>query len=152
MSYTEASQLALVEKNLLISAGDARDTGLGLGAERAPGGGNGNPVQYSCLENPMDRGAWRRDTVPGAAKSQTWLSDWGQHIMHKYSHDKLIWCRSTFISLERNNFRGKPFKWLQYSKECLFSTHSYYCKHPNCTWKKWMPDTLPLYCNGSGCL
>ena len=60
-----------MEKNLLISAEDARDTGLSLGAERSPGGGNGNPVQYSCLENPMDRGAWQRDTVPGAAKSQT---------------------------------------------------------------------------------
>ena len=41
-----------------------------LGWEDSPGGGNGNPLQYSCLENPMDRGAWRA-TVHGAAKSQT---------------------------------------------------------------------------------
>ena len=40
------------------NAGDARDAGLILGSKRSPGGGNGNPLQYSCLENPMDRGAW----------------------------------------------------------------------------------------------
>ena len=39
----------------------------------SPGGGNGNPLQYSCLENSMDRGAWQA-TVHGVAKSQTWLS------------------------------------------------------------------------------
>ena len=44
----------------------------GLG--RSPGGGNGNSLQYSCLENPMDRGAWRA-TVHGIAKSQAQLSD-----------------------------------------------------------------------------
>ena len=46
---------------------------LGLG--RAPGEGNGNPLQYSCLENPTDRGAWQA-TVHGAVKSWTWLSNW----------------------------------------------------------------------------
>ena len=40
------------------NVGDLRDTGLILGSERLPGEGNGNPFQYSCLENPMDRGAW----------------------------------------------------------------------------------------------
>ena len=45
---------------------------LGLG--RSPGGGHGNPLQYSCLENPMDRGAWRA-TVHGVAKSWIQLSD-----------------------------------------------------------------------------
>ena len=44
-----------------------------LGQEDSPGVGNGNPLQYSCLGNPMDRGAWRA-TVHGAAKSQTRLS------------------------------------------------------------------------------
>ena len=42
--------------------------------ERSPAGGNGSPFQYYCLENPMDRGAWRA-TVQGVAKSQTQLSD-----------------------------------------------------------------------------
>ena len=44
------------------------------GPGRSPGEGNGNPLQYSCLENPMDRGAWQA-TVHGVAKSQTQLSD-----------------------------------------------------------------------------
>ena len=48
----------------------ARDSGLILGLGRSPGGGNGNPLQYSCLGNSMDRGAWR-DTVHGVAKSHT---------------------------------------------------------------------------------
>ena len=61
-------------KNLPVSTGDARDVGLIPGLGRYPGEGNGNPLQYSCLENSMDRGAWQA-TVHGVAKSQTRLSD-----------------------------------------------------------------------------
>ena len=50
-----ASQVALVVKNPLASAGDVRDAGLTPESERSPGEGNGNPLQYSCLGNPMDR-------------------------------------------------------------------------------------------------
>ena len=46
-------------KNLPANAGDIRDVGLIPGSGRSPGGGNGNPLWYSCLENPMDRGAWQ---------------------------------------------------------------------------------------------
>ena len=53
-----ASQVALVVKNPPVMAGDVRDEGSISGSERSPGAGNGNPLQYSCLENPMDRGAW----------------------------------------------------------------------------------------------
>ena len=53
-----ASQVALVVKNLLANAGDIRDAGTIPGLGRFPGGGHGNPFQYSCLENPMDRGTW----------------------------------------------------------------------------------------------
>ena len=66
-----ASQIALVVKNLLANAGDA---GLSPGLGRSPGGGHGNPLEYSCLENRMDKGAWQA-TVLGVAKSQTGLSD-----------------------------------------------------------------------------
>ena len=45
-------------KNLLANAGDVRDAGMISGSGRFPGGGNGNPLRYSCLENPTDRGAW----------------------------------------------------------------------------------------------
>ena len=50
-------------KNLPANAGDAGDVGLIPGSRRAPGEGNGYPFQYSCLKNPMDRGAWQV-TVP----------------------------------------------------------------------------------------
>ena len=50
------SQVALVVKNLPANAGDIRDVGSVPGSEKSPGGGNGNPLQYLCLENPMDRG------------------------------------------------------------------------------------------------
>ena len=66
--------MMLVVKNLSANAGDIRDISLIPGLGRPPGGGNGNPPRYSCLENPMDRGAWCT-TVHGAAKSQTQLSD-----------------------------------------------------------------------------
>ena len=54
---------------------DAGDPGSNPGLGRSPGEGNGNPLQYSCLENPMDRGAWRA-IVHGVAKSRTQLSDY----------------------------------------------------------------------------
>ena len=60
-------------KNLPANAGDARDardTGLIPGSGRSPGGGHGNSLQYSCLENPMDRGAWGA-IVHGVSKSRT---------------------------------------------------------------------------------
>ena len=63
-----------VIKNPPASERDAREAGLVLGWGRSPGVGNGNLLQYSCLENPMSRGTcWT--TVHGVTKSQTWLSD-----------------------------------------------------------------------------
>ena len=59
-----------VVKNLPTNSGDTGDVGLIPGSERSPGGGNGNPFQYFCLENPMDRRAWRA-TVHGAVQSLT---------------------------------------------------------------------------------
>ena len=53
-----ASHVAQVVNNFLASAGDTKDTSSIPGSERSPGGGHGNPLHYSCLENPMDRGAW----------------------------------------------------------------------------------------------
>ena len=54
-------------KKSTYNAGDLRDTGSMPGSGRSPGGGNGNPLQHSCLKNPMDRGVWRA-TVHGASK------------------------------------------------------------------------------------
>ena len=67
-----ASQAALVVKNPPDNAG-ARHTGLIPGLGRSPGGGHGNPLQDSCLKNPMDRGAWRA-AVLRVAQSRTQLS------------------------------------------------------------------------------
>ena len=66
--------MALVVKNLPANEGDLRDQGSIPGWGRFPGEGNGSPLQYSCLENPMDRGAWWA-TVCGVEKSRTGLSD-----------------------------------------------------------------------------
>ena len=63
-------------------AWNAGDPGLIPGLGRSPGEGNGNPLQYSCLENPMDRGAWQA-TVHGVAKSQTQVSDFTHTHTHK---------------------------------------------------------------------
>ena len=60
-------QVVPVVKNPPANAGDLRDEGLIPGSGRSPGGGHGNPLQYSCLENPMDRGAWWA-TVHGVTK------------------------------------------------------------------------------------
>ena len=57
-------------KNLPANAGDTGDPVLIPGSGRSPGGGNGNPLQYSCLGNPMDRGAWW-STVYGVTESDT---------------------------------------------------------------------------------
>ena len=63
-------QMAQVVKNLAANVGDIRDSGSVPGWGKPRGGGHGNPLQYSCLENPMDRGAWWA-TVPGVVKSRT---------------------------------------------------------------------------------
>ena len=57
--YVWASQVAFVVNNPPGNAGDIKDTGLIPGSGRSPGEGNGKPLQYSCLENPMNRGAWQ---------------------------------------------------------------------------------------------
>ena len=80
-------------KNPPARAGD-NSSFAGLG--RSPGRANGNPLQYSCLENPMDRGAWWT-TVHGIAKSQTQLRDYGTTIANPTFHlfeikaSKLFW-------------------------------------------------------------
>ena len=88
------SQVVLVVKNLPANAGDIRDTGSILGLGISPGGGHGNPLQYSFLENPMDWGTWLA-TVHRVTKSQTqqkWLS----------THASLEYVIKTSIVIEQN--------------------------------------------------
>ena len=68
MNFCEASQVAPAVRNLPAHAGDLRDVGSIPGLGRPPGGGRGSPLQYSCLESPMDRGAWWA-TVHGVTES-----------------------------------------------------------------------------------
>ena len=70
MGLSWASQVALVVKNTPANAGDLRDAGSIPGLGRSPGGGHGNKLEYSCLEDPMDKGAWQA-TVHRVTKSQT---------------------------------------------------------------------------------
>ena len=76
-----ATREAPVIKNPPPNAGDARDTGLIPGSGRSPGEGNGNPLPYSCRENPMDRGAWWT-MVHRVAKSWTLLKWLSAHAHH----------------------------------------------------------------------
>ena len=72
-------------KNLSASAGDLRDSGSIPGSGRSPGGGHGNPLQYPCVENPVDRGAWRA-IVHTVAKSRTGLRQLSTHTQAGWSN------------------------------------------------------------------
>ena len=80
-----------VVKNLSANAGDTRDTSSIPGSGRSPGVGNGNPLQYSCLENSIDRGNWRV-TIHGTAKSLS------THT-HAHTHTPSVptrWCKFVY--------------------------------------------------------
>ena len=93
-----ASQVVLVVKNPRAKAGDIRDVDLIPRLGRSPGGGCGNPLQYSCLENLMDRGAWRA-TVRGITKSWTQLKQsvlgvhWKDWCWSWNSNTLATWCK-----------------------------------------------------------
>ena len=70
--------MTLVVKSLLVNAGDVRDMGLTPRSGRSPGGEHGNPLQYSCLENPVDREAWQA-IVHRVAQSWTRLKRLSMH-------------------------------------------------------------------------
>jgi len=85
--YLRASLVTLVVKNPPTNALGIRDVGLIPGSWWCLGGGNGNPLQYSCLENPMYRGAWQA-TVHRVINSQTWLKGLHTHThMHIFQND-----------------------------------------------------------------
>ena len=93
LHYTSNNGLVLMVKNPPANAGHARDTGSIPGSGRSPGGGRGNPLQCSCLENPMDRGDGRA-TGHWVAKNGTWLSNCAR--TRKASHN----CMSIFIQFK----------------------------------------------------
>ena len=116
--YMWVSQVVLVVKNPPANAGDIRDADAIPGKGRSPGRGHGNPLQYSCLKNSMDRGIWRA-TVPRVAHSQTQLKQinrvWYKllHVLdiHKMKYSvKILREKQDLHSLkERSCFHGKHF-------------------------------------------
>ena len=80
--------MALLVKKLPANAGDIRDAGSIPGSERSPGGGHGNPLQGSCLENLMDRGAWQA-TVHRVAQNWTQLKRLSMHSCMHTNYMKL---------------------------------------------------------------
>ena len=80
----------LLLKNPPANAGDIRDVGSIPGSERSSGGSNGNPLQHSCLENPMDRGGWWA-TVHRVTKSLTWLKRLSMHTHTHMNIHTLLW-------------------------------------------------------------
>ena len=83
-----ASQVALAVKNPPANEGDATDAGSIPGLGRSPGVGNSTSLQYSCLENPMNGGAWRA-TGHGVAKRWTQLSTHARARAHTHTHTLL---------------------------------------------------------------
>ena len=98
-------------KSLSANAGDAGDVGSIPGLGRTPGGGNGNPLLYSCLENSIHSGSWWA-TVHGVLKSQTRLSNRAQHIAcsqiesgkEHALHNRCIGANITKLNLEDSIF------------------------------------------------
>ena len=116
------------------SAWNAGDLGLIPGSGRSPGEGNGNPLQYSCLENPMDGGAWWA-TVHGVAKSRTQQSDFTftlcrsllpNQVLAPTSEDKVLnigFPRKSLVSRSKSHF------FFFFQKKSIFHKEKY-----NCIW------------------
>ena len=110
-----AFQVMLMVKNLPASAADIREAGSIPGLGRSLGGRHGNPLQYSCLKNPMDRGAWR-DTIHGVEESQTHTCT---HT-HTHTHTHMLmpgnnhnWAEETWrinVRLSTNHYLKQKYK------------------------------------------
>ena len=97
----EDSQVTLLVKNLPTNSGDIRDAGLLPGLGRSPGEVNGNPLQHSCLEESMVRGAWQA-TIHRVSKTQTWLNLRSQHNM------LFLWCQINTPPPKRRAYVPSP--------------------------------------------
>ena len=122
-SINGASQVVLVIKNPPTNAGDIRDTSSIPGSGRSPGAGHGNPLQYSCLENPRLGGAWWA-AVYGVARSQTRLKQLSSSSSSSSSN--MLFVKIEFKLVEvLQLYRAQYFK-LE-SKRCQQAIHDYLC-------------------------
>ena len=133
----------LIGKESVCNVGDAGDAGSTPGSGRSSGVGNGNPLQYSCLENSTDRGAWQA-AVPGVAKSQTRLS------LHTNSGMPSVFRTPSY----RERFAVKtqfqiPASQFTSSVTLGMSSFSHFCSH---FWCLLVVSARPVYmvfiCNG----
>ena len=125
--------VALVAKNPPASAGDKREVGLIPGSGRFPGGGHGNPLQYSCLEKSTDRGAWRT-AVHRVSKSWTQLKWLNTHIWYirtvlgvKVVENFWMWntSRGIMVRTKRNRVTEEG---LIGGQEFLYTSYRYDCR------------------------
>ena len=107
----------LVVKNLPVNAGDLRDEGLISGSGRSPVEGNGNPLQYSCLGNPMDRGTWWNHRV---ARSWTRLK-WLHTHTHTHTHTQINYSRSWCLKTNKMPSREARQKNRKFINEFMLS-------------------------------
>ena len=138
--------MELVVENPAANAGDIRNMGLIPGWERSPGGGHSNPLQYSCLENPMDRGAWWA-IVLEVANSWTQLK---QLSMHTHNNDFILFlhffCMFMHLSDQIIDFLGIGTtificSWM----------HKWILYHPP-TWSVCFPSRYRCVGNNKDCL
>ena len=128
--------MALVVKNPPANAGDLRGTDSILALGRSPWGGHDNPLQYSCLENPMDRGAWQA-TAHGFKQSQTLLKWLGTHICHFLPGElwmeyitslrlSFLLYKLIFLTLSLGRFKEITYIQTQQAAICSLNSHYYY--------------------------
>ena len=94
-----------VGKESACNAGDAGEAGSIPGSGRSLGGGYSNSLQYSCMENPMSRGAWQAYIVHGVAKSWTWLNE---HALTCIMYYKDYGCRQVLRCLQNESANWRP--------------------------------------------
>ena len=130
LKFYWASQMALMVKNLPANAGDRRHTGSIPGSEKFPGEGNDNPLQYSCLENPRDRGVWWA-AVQGVTKSQTQLSTQHRYLGEYHSAENyfstLYWkkCPCSPFNKSMIHFEHRKLPWIFSHAPALICQYTY---------------------------
>ena len=131
-----ASQVAQVVKNPPANAGDAADGGSIPRVGKSSGGGNGNPLHYSCLGNPVDRGAWCA-SVHGVTNSRTWQSTHTQYLPSLTLPPEL---RKTSLGLPLILQYGEPYSYFIIHHKCNKNRNRVYSK---CIWIILKPSPLP---------
>ena len=114
------AEVALVVKNLPANTGDGRDVGSIPGVGRSPGGGRGNPLEYSCPQYPMDRGAWRA-TVHRVTQTWAWLKQLNTHVPIIILNVENL--KQNYHMIQHSHFWVYNWRrWKQYIEEIPIST------------------------------